>query len=345
MPEISDTDVAAVAKKLLCGISNNVAIKSIVPCRRGGNNKTYRVDTTDGPYLAKAYFRHPADERDRLSGEFLFSKYAEGAAAGMSPRAIARDEASNVAIYEFVDGRHFQVGEIGANEVDKAAAFFCALNAADARIGARGLPLASEAAFSINDHLTLISRRVDQLLAIDPADEENARALPFFGKLGEYWKSLCESTGRDAAAQGIDCGASLPENQRCVSPSDFGFHNALARPDGGICFIDFEYAGWDDPARMAGDFFAQLSIPVPGEYFTGFLDRCLQEFPGRDTLKRKALLLRPVYKIKWCCIALALFHPVNMARRKFADPELDEASAKRLQLAKAELILQSLGND
>ena len=37
---------------------------------------------------------------------------------------------------------------------------------------------------------------------------------------------------------------------RCVSPSDFGFHNAIVRGSGEICFIDFEYAGWDDSAQV-----------------------------------------------------------------------------------------------
>src|SRR5258708_29751946 len=41
----------------------------------------------------------------------------------------------------------------------------------------------------------------------------------------------------------------------------FGFHNALLRPSQELCFLDFEYAGHDDPAKMVGDFFSQPAIP------------------------------------------------------------------------------------
>ena len=48
--------------------------------------------------------------------------------------------------------------------------------------------------------------------------------------------------------------AELPVEQRTLSPSDFGFHNALRRPDGRVVFLDLEYFGWDDPAKMISDF-------------------------------------------------------------------------------------------
>ena len=41
---------------------------------------------------------------------------------------------------------------------------------------------------------------------------------------------------------------------KCLSPSDFGFHNVIVEKDKILRFIDFEYAGWDDPAKMVSDF-------------------------------------------------------------------------------------------
>ncbi len=40
-----------------------------------------------------------------------------------------------------------------------------------------------------------------------------------------------------------------------VSPSDFGFHNALLDDGGAISFLDFEYSGRDDPAKLDLRFF------------------------------------------------------------------------------------------
>ena len=42
-----------------------------------------------------------------------------------------------------------------------------------------------------------------------------------------------------------------------ISPSDFGFHNAL-RTNTGPVFFDFEFSGWDDPAKTIIDFFFSL---------------------------------------------------------------------------------------
>ena len=48
---------------------------------------------------------------------------------------------------------------------------------------------------------------------------------------------------------GLSMSAALPKETRCLSPSDFGFHNALLEATGKLRFVDFEYAGWDDPAK------------------------------------------------------------------------------------------------
>ena len=45
----------------------------------------------------------------------------------------------------------------------------------------------------------------------------------------------------------------LPEKNWFLSPSDFGFHNALRGNNGKIIFLDFEYFGWDDPVKLCCD--------------------------------------------------------------------------------------------
>jgi hypothetical protein len=115
----------------------------------------------------------------------------------------------------------------------------------------------------------------------------------------------------------------------------------LAQAGGKPRFLDFEYAGWDDPAKLTGDFFAQLAVPVPADLFDRFVQEVAMPFPRPHEIALRARLLRPVYQIKWCCIALNVFLPVNLARRKFANPALDEKALKQSQLAKAVNLFQS----
>lgn len=315
--------------------------EAVTLCSKGGNNRTYRVETAAGIFAAKQYFRHEGDSRDRLAAEYAFLTYAKAAAAEATPRPYACDPEAGLALYEFVEGRPFQAGEIGITQVDAAIQFFRALNVLHLRATAQ-LPVASEAGFSIAGHLAFIEGRINRLLEVIPQSDIDAAALDFFRRLDKFWQQLLASIYSDVSRADLDIDAALAQEQRCISPSDFGFHNALTETNGNIRFLDFEYAGWDDPAKTAGDFFAQLAVPVPPEYYDHFMAESMRMFPEPDFLVKRANILRPVYQIKWCCIALNVFMQVHLARRKFANPGLDETILKQTQIAKAEQILQSI---
>lgn len=336
------TDLLARCAALLANADIKATAQSLVSCNSGGNNRTYRLETSAGAFAVKQYFRHAGDTRDRLAAEFDFLVYAAKAAPGMAPVPLAMDASSGMALYEFVEGHPYKAGEITWQQVGSAAGFFTALNNPAARRDAATLPTASEACFSITEHLNLIAARLDRLRAIELASDEDRAAQVLIEQIHTRWLALSEQVIAAYMHTGRDPSAPIDPAQRCISPSDFGFHNALAQPDGVPRFLDFEYAGWDDPAKMTGDFFAQLAVPVPDEYFDRFVQEATATFPRSDELVERARLLRPVYQVKWCCIALNVFLPVNLARRRFANPGLDEKALKQAQLAKAEFLFQSL---
>ena len=120
-----------------------------------------------------------------------------------------------------------------------------------------------------------------------------------------------------------------------LSPSDFGFHNALRTSDGGLVFVDFEYFGWDDPAKMVSDFLLHpgmaLSRPLRGR----FLNRLLRGFGTGHALDVRVRVAFGLYALKWCMILLNEFVPEHLQRRLFAKPGLKPADLQRQQLAKA----------
>lgn len=317
-------------------------VQSVSSCAGGGNNRTYRVNTTHGVLAAKRYFRHDGDNRDRLRTEFEFLTYAAKSAAGMAPAPLAVDHAGGLGLYEFIDGDPISISAVNWDRIQNAADFFLLLNSPTFRAQAEALPDASEACFSLAEHLDRVSDRLRSLTEEVPDVGENADAQELIRKIATLWKKLSANTLALAKFANVDPDARLTPEQRCVSPSDFGFHNALSIQDQGTRFLDFEYAGWDDPAKMTGDFFAQLAVPVPCEYFERFVYAISVAFPQPEKLVQRATLLRPVYQVKWSCIALNGFLPVHLARRKFANPQLDEIEFKRDQLAKAQTIFHSL---
>lgn len=339
-------DLLSQCAELLADADIKATAQSLVPCNAGGNNRTFRLETSAGVFAIKQYFRHEGDPRDRLAAEFGFLQYAAKAAPGMAPAPLAMDSRSGLALYEFIEGYPYKAGEITWQQVGSAAKFFNALNKLAARRAALNLPTASEACFSIAEHLHLISARLSRMLSIELESDEDRAAQILIEQIHAYWLALSDRVITTYIHEGYDPSARIDPDQRCVSPSDFGFHNALAQRDGVPRFLDFEYAGWDDPAKMVGDFFAQLAVPVPEEYFDRFVREAAATFPRPGKLVERARVLRPVYQIKWCCIALNVFLPVNLARRRFANPGLDEKALKEGQLCKAKTLFQAiLSND
>ncbi len=309
---------------------------ALEPCEGARNNRVFVVRAGERSFVAKWYFTHPADTRDRLGAEFAFVRYAKRLGLACVPQPVSCDPTRHVALYELVEGRRVRLEEVSEAQVEEAARFLEALNAPAARELARELPDASEACFSLVEHFAMLERRLERLAVIEPNMEVHRAALGFVARLRATWPALRERLARASAVAGISAVEPLDPGMRCLSPSDFGFHNALVRPSGELCFLDFEYAGWDDPAKTVGDFFSQPAIPVPMRFFDRFLAAATSFAPRPEELAARARLLLPLFQLKWCCIMLNDFLPVSRERRRFSNPRLEEAGSKRRQLDKAE---------
>jgi len=330
------TDIAA-----LLGLSAEQARETrLEPCGTGGNNRVYSAEYGGRKLLVKQYYRHPSDARDRLHAEDTFLRYAAVAGIACVPRTVAADARLGLGCYEFVEGSKLEGPDVSAARVSEAAEFFLKLNDPAHRAAARILPRASEACFSIGEHFAMVDRRTAQLAGIpDNADVDRA-ARDFVGELAAAWEGVKHRIAREASGRSQPLDALVVE--QCVSPSDFGFHNALLRKTGELCFLDFEYAGWDDPAKMVGDFFSHPAVPVAREHFDRFVRLTMEFSPHARVLEARARLLLPVFQTKWCCIILNEFIPEFARRRRFADPGVDEGGRKRRQLEKARRLFASM---
>jgi hypothetical protein len=311
-------------------------------CRTGGNNRVYIVSVDGRKAVVKQYFRHPSDARDRLRAERSFLEYAGKSAADFVPGVIACDDARGIGIYEYVEGTRLEAEAVSRERVREAAAFFLKLNDPANRAAANKLPTASEACFTAAEHFAMVDRRMARLGSISGTSDVDDIARGLIKCLGGLWDSLKERLTLALSRQGTP--ASMEVEERCVSPSDFGFHNALVRRTGKLCFLDFEYAGWDDPAKMVGDFFSHPAVPVPKEHFDDFVRETMAYSRRAKALGARARVLFPVFQVKWCCIILNDFIPEFAERRRFANPGFDEAAARRRQLEKAQRLYASIAS-
>jgi len=313
----------------------NILVGTATRLPGGGNNRVYRVDTPTGPVLLKEYFRHAGDPRDRLGAEQAFLQFAWAHGVQAIPQPLASDRGAGIGIYEFLAGRKLAAGEVTAAHVDEAAAFFAAVNRHRHDPDAAHLPVASEACFSLTEHLACVDRRLARLDGIEPESDLHRQAAALVAtRLVPAWQRVRVAV----TGSGLPLDELLAAQDRVISPSDFGFHNCIVT-DSGLKFIDFEYAGWDDPAKTVCDFFCQPAVPVPREHFERFLSAVADAVPDAAALRRRAALLFPVYELKWCCIMLNEFLPVGDDRRTFARGEESLAARRHDQLTKVEAAL------
>jgi hypothetical protein len=309
----------------------------------GANNRVFRLDAAAGSFLLKSYFRHPDDPRDRLGTEFAFSRFAWENGVRCIPQPLACDPPGGLGLFEFVAGRSLRGSTIDNGAVDQAIDFYRTLNRAKNHPAAAALPRASESCFSLNDHFVTVGRRVERLKAVAVADAVDLAAVSFIeSELAPAWGQVLTTARAAAAAAGLRPDRPLDPTDRCLSPSDFGFHNALLAEDGRLRFIDFEYAGWDDPSKLICDFYCQPAVPAPPSAFDRFAAAAAAELPTPELHRARAALLLPVYRVKWVCIMLNEFLPVGGSRRAFSGTAAELEARKKDQLTKARAALAAV---
>ncbi|MCR9219907.1 MAG: aminoglycoside phosphotransferase family protein [Alphaproteobacteria bacterium] len=323
----------------LCAAAGVGAPVDLVRVPGGKNNRVFRVDGADGPFVLKCYFRHPEDPRDRLGAEWKFLSHAWARGVRCVPEPLACDTTLGMALYSFVEGEKLSADAVSRSHVEEAARFVCALNE-----GARDLSRldpGSEACFSVSDHLERIDARVQRLARLDEAAPFATEAEIFLADgLRPTWDRIKRRTLDVCETAGIAPDAGIPESEVIASPSDFGFHNALWAEGRGLVFLDFEYAGRDDPAKLAGDFFNCPEIPTPAEHFDLFVETLVYGLSLGKRAGTRMRSMRNAYRIKWACILLNDFLPHGDARRRFAEQgERSERCA--MQLRKAQKMIEA----
>ncbi len=324
-----------------------LAGEAVVSCQRiygGRNSRVYRVETASGALFAgKHYHLHQDDPRDRLGAEWraLSIMSAEARLAPFVARPVAKNPAQGLALYTFLSGVQASTTPATEADMDACLEFLDGLRGLSGSLAtemAQQIPPASEACFSLSALADNLRHRLDALLAV-PKDVCLGAELAAFLS-AELIPFLDQSLTR--AAQLGDPAQELPPQCRTLSPSDFGLHNAL-RSDRGLSFVDFEYFGWDDPAKTLCDFVLHPAMGLPENLRQRFASGFLSRFAGMDSgLPKRVAAVYPLYGIKWCLILLNEFLRGADARRLFAAGAAcdDDAAARReTQLAKARAML------
>ena len=202
--------------------------------RGGRNSRVFGLTLDHGNRAAvKQYFRHPGDPRDRMGTEAAALRLMHGAGLACVPGLLGQDPEQGLTCLEFIDGT--PSGPARPSDMDQAADLLLRLKdlAKSAQPGsaAMGLGPASEAFFSADDVVQNLRQRLARLEAA-PQDAPLARELQDFlrGSLAPALERSVDRCASQLAPRTMQ--TVLPQDERTLSPSDFGLHNALRRADG-----------------------------------------------------------------------------------------------------------------
>lgn len=301
----------------------------------GRNSRVFRVRSARGEYALKQYPSPREDPRDRLGTEVDTLAVMEQQGFECVPKVVAADRNRGFAVLSWIDGT--PVGTVRDRDIDQACEFLARVHAL------RKLPtlahgrLASEACLSGAEIERQVAGRLSEL-AILTAEEPDLRAF-LDCSFAPSWERLVAHSKQSMQAAGLDFTALLPEERRSLVPSDFGFHNAIRRPDGSLAFIDFEYFGWDDPAKLTSDVLFHPGTPLADNQRHRFRAQAQGVFGDDPHFKSRLEAYLPLFGLRWVLIVLNEFLPRRWRLRQMAGATDSWGEAKRRQLGLAQDLL------
>lgn len=305
------------------------SLDTLKPLRGGINSQVFSCEAAGHRFVLKGHTALQTRGHDRFKAEVEFLKYAHLVTPEFVPQLLGLDEASKSLVLERLEGERFREGTHPSKEaVDRAVIFMRRLNT-DVDLAKRAVSgIAVDGFLRLTEHLQNIQQRLEQMSLEHLPDYVRAEAKRLIESLWRRLYYLREST-EQVISEG-HCTDELNVSERCISPSDFGFHNAIRTPKG-IKFFDFEYAGWDDPTKAVADFDLQPRVPV--EARGGVLSEAIPLWSQALAARLKALL--PILELKWACIILGPLDPRRWTQMAMTRPDraLEPMLKGKLQLA------------
>ena len=131
----------------------------------------------------------------------------------------------------------------------------------------------------------------------------------------------------------------LEISNRILSPSDFGLHNVLLVSKK-IKFLDFEYFGWDDPAKLICDFILHPSMSLNIDQKKYWIKSLVNFFQKDINLIHRIKHSYFLYGIIWCLIILNIY-TIN----KFNLNSYEHLKLKKQRLSKSITLFKYLSTE
>jgi len=309
MGEWSELELNALAES--CGLS---AVREIKTVFGGGNSRVFKGSADkENEFALKIY---PLDSsHDRLHSEFDGLKIIFSDDTLSIPKPIGANRGLEAATFRWVEGE--PISNPSLEDIDQAVEFLSSLHQCRNQVEFENFPCASAACLTGRQIEEQLNSRLERLLAEDNEMLENflnKEFESFVNKMLERAMVLWPNQGFDLV---------INREQQILSPSDFGFHNALKKMNGTVVFLDFEYFGWDDPVKLICDFAFHPGMELNLAKRKHWYEKTLKLYG--DSLLSRLSASWPLYGLCWVLILLNEFRSDIWERRRTADPAVKDS--------------------
>ena len=297
-----------------------------------GNSRIYKLSINkNNSILLKDYPDLLVDSRPRMQTEVNALKLVED--LRKTPKVVAFDKLQNIALYEWIKGE--SVYRIEDHHIEQAVNFIeniQNLKGKDSR------SQASEACFSAQQLIKQINSRFDKLLMIKNKNLNDFLIYTFKPLFNKVW----ESSEKNWPSNNLE--KELPMSMQVLSPSDFGFHNAILKESGDLIFLDFEYFGRDDPVKLIADFIWHPGMTLSNLQKKDWVKGAFDIFDYDPGFAQRFTSAWPLYGLRWSLIVLNEFLEDGWHKRAYANDNLRHLHKQKLeiQLDKAKNICKKI---
>jgi hypothetical protein len=291
----------------------SMRIASVKWITRGGNSGLLKIASESGEkYALKLYPGRTG--HDRLGSEFNGLKLIKANNVVEVPLPFQEHSELNAAMYEWIEGG--AVNQPKDDHIRQALDFLDSLHGLRGHLDFLDFQNASAAFLSGADFEEQLWERFNSLIQFAPEYPEMYQYLQ--NELMPIMEKIIDRTHSEWRIEPGYCEP-LPRTKQTLSPSDFGFHNAIERSNGELVFIDFEYFGWDDPVKIIADFDFHPGMELDANLKQQWIDGAIKIY-GKEVLDRLRLVW-PMIGLSWCLILLNEYRDDIWLRRCAADAD------------------------
>ncbi len=275
-----------------------IDVNFITKLKGGINSNVYKINSESEKYIIKFFPENKKDKRNRFVNETNFIKFLnKNGIEETIPKIIFEDIEKKFVVYNYIDGTKIKL--IDNNLISNVLVFFRKLYELKSSKNFEGIQNASEACFSIKEHIEIVMLKLKNFENLDESCSYSKEVSIWVKDILKLrMKKITKYINKISYLKNYKIKA----EEKILSTSDVGIHNMI-KNDGRFFFYDFEYAGWDDVAKYISDWLLRPNQEMSVNNQKIFTDGIANIINSSEFRLRMDIMLN-IYSVKWCLIIL-----------------------------------------